>query len=801
MIVMKFGGTSLAGRKEVQQVAKIVSRQQDPTVVVVSAMGRTTDVLLEVAALAERGETDEMRLRLDALENAHREAVDDRKVKKQIETLFVELRSVLEGVRLLREQTPRSRALVCSFGERLAAPVVASHIGAASRRTEPVDARTFIITDGSHESAHVDFEGTRVATRARLFPLMAQGVTPVITGFLGSTRAGITTTLGRGGSDDTAALLGNLLSAEEIWIWTDVDGILTADPRLVKEARTLEQVSYREAAEMSYFGAKVLHPKTISPAVSARIPIRIKNTFRPKAPGTVIAETSPRLPQGVKTVSSIHDLALVTIEGRGMAGVPGVARRVFEATERAEVNVIMISQGSSEQNITFVVPAADTERLVSELEEVFALELKAGAVDRIVTHRDVAVVSIVGRGMAGTPGVSARLFGAMGGVQVNVLAIAQGSSELSISVAVKEDQARRAVRAVHSAFGLTRIVNLMVLGCGRVGETLLAQLAETHGAMETELGLELRLVGLANSRRLLLDDGGIDPKKAVAKLDRGSPRPPDHELIKRLLEARFTDLVLVDVTAADTGALQLRALESGIHVVSANKRPLAGTLAQFESLVAAARSTGAKLAYETTFGAGLPVLHTLKELRDTGDRFLEISGCFSGTLGFLCTRLEEGASLERAVEAARNLGLTEPDPREDLSGRDVARKALIIARSAGIAIEPDAVSLTPLIKNLEKGLDQALKSQGDAVGRLAKSASDQGKVLRYVATITPEEVKVGLRAVPKTDPIGSLHGQDNMLVYRTRRYNEHPLVIRGPGAGAEVTAAGVLGDVLKVARG
>jgi aspartokinase/homoserine dehydrogenase 1 len=580
-----------------------------------------------------------------------------------------------------------------------------------------------------------------------------------------------------------------------------VDGILTADPRLVKEARTLEQVSYREAAEMSYFGAKVLHPKTISPAVSARIPIRIKNTFRPKLAGTVIAETSPRLPQGVKTVSSIHDLALVTIEGRGMAGVPGVARRVFEATERAEVNVIMISQGSSEQNITFVVPAADTERLVSRLEEVFALELKAGAVDRIVTHRDVAVVSIVGRGMAGTPGVSARLFGAMGGVQVNVLAIAQGSSELSISVAVKKDEARRAVRAVHSAFGLTRIVNLVVLGCGRVGETLLDQLAETHKTMEAELGLELRLVGLANSRRLLLDDGGLDPKKAIAQLGQGSPRPPDHELIKRLLDARFTDLVLVDVTAADTGALQLRALESGIHVVTANKRPLAGTLAQFESLVAAARSTGAKLTYETTFGAGLPVLHTLKELRDTGDRFLEISGCFSGTLGFLCTRLEEGEGLERAVEAARNLGLTEPDPREDLSGRDVARKALIIARSAGIAIEPDAVSLTPLIKSLDKGLDQALRSQGDAVGRLAKSASDQGKVLRYVATITPEEVKVGLRAVPKTDPIGSLQGQDNMLVYRTRRYNEHPLVIRGPGAGAEVTAAGVLGDVLKVARG
>jgi len=799
VIVMKFGGTSLDGRHQMERAAQIVAGHPDPAVVVVSAMGQTTDSLLELAGMAERGD-QALRAGLEALQRYHREAADDPLVHHEIDALFDELRSVLEGVRLLREQTPRSQALICSFGERLSAPILASWIGAAGRTAEAVDARGFVVTDDNHTSARVELAPTRTAARAQLAALLQRQVAPVVTGFLGATPDGITTTLGRGGSDYSAALLGNLLGAEEIWIWTDVDGILTADPELVKEARTLEQVSYREAAEMSYFGAKVLHPKTISPAVTANIPIRIKNTFRPQSPGTVIAHDSPLLPQGVKTVSSIHDLALVTIEGRGMAGVPGVARRVFEATERAMVNVVMISQASSEQTISFVVPAAEARRLTTAMEQIFALELAAGAVDRIVAQPQVAVASIVGQGMAGTPGISGRLFGALGAVQVNVLAIAQGSSELSISVAMREADARRAVRAIHSAFGLTRMVNVVVLGCGRVGLTFLGQLASTRAAMQRELGLELRLVGLANSRKLLLDDGGIDPDRAFSALQQAGPRPDDEQLIARLLEGRFTDLVLVDLTAADTGQLQLRALESQIHVVTANKRPLSGSQALFGALTQASRATGARLAYETTFGAGLPVLHTLQELRDTGDRFRQISGCFSGTLGFICTQLEQGESLALAVKAAEELGLTEPDPREDLSGRDVARKALIIARTAGLRLEPDAVALEPLVPDLEQGLDQALSAHAEAIASRVASERAEGRVLRYVATITREQVQVGLRSLPADDPIGSLRGQDNMLVYRTDRYRELPLVIRGPGAGAEVTAAGVMGDLLKVAR-
>jgi aspartokinase/homoserine dehydrogenase 1 len=498
-------------------------------------------------------------------------------------------------------------------------------------------------------------------------------------------------------------------------------------------------------------------------------------------------------------VSSIHDLALVTIEGRGMSGVPGVARRVFDAAERARVNVVMISQASSEQTITFVVPGSDAGRMIAELEQAFAMELAAGAVDRVSARKDVAVLSIVGRGMAGTPGISGNLFNALGSVKVNVLAIAQGSSELSISVAVGEDEARKAVRAVHSAFGLTRIINVVMLGAGRVGRTLLRQLEETRGGMQAKLGLELRLVGLANSRHLLWDDGGLVPARAAEELTGSPSLPPRPELIQQLLAGRFTDLVLVDLTAADTAALQLEALEAGIHVVTANKLPLSGSQAHYEGLQHASRSTGASLNYETTFGAGLPVLHSLQELINTGDHLKSITGCFSGTLGFICTRLEEGVPLTEAVRAAQEQGLTEPDPREDLSGRDVARKALIIARTAGMQLEPDEVELAPLVPDLDQGLEQALALHGEALTRRVAEEREQGRVFRYTAEITPQRVKVGLQSLPVGDPIGALRGEDNMLVYRTERYNELPLVIRGPGAGAEVTAAGVLGDVLKVA--
>ena len=528
MIVMKFGGTSVGDRTRLQRMAHLVARYADEheIIVVVSAMGGTTDRLLEAGVHAEAGRWETTQTLVAELLEGHLAATGDGQAQAAVRRLTSELSSLLHGKYLLREQTARSRALLASFGERLSIELAAAHLRAIGCVAEPRDARDFVLTDDRFEDAVVEMEVTRVQTEAALRPLTEGGTIPVVTGFLGATVDGITTTLGRGGSDYTAALLGALLTAEEVWIWTDVDGILTADPRLVREARSLDRVSYREAAEMSYFGARVLHPKTMLPCMGRGIPIRIRSTFAPESPGTVVSETTDTLPKGVKTVTTIHDLAILTVDGRGMAGIRGIARRIFQATEDVSVNVVMISQASSEQTVSLVVRASDVGRLTAALGEAFRLEVAAGLIEGFPVETDVAVLSVVGEGMAGVPGVSGALFAALGDNGVNVLAIAQGGSELSISVAIREQDAVRGVRAVHTAFGLTRIVHLVVIGCGRVGRTFLGLLAESRIAPRGQ-PLDLRLLALANRTRLLLDDHGLDPATAADALADAEPRPDD----------------------------------------------------------------------------------------------------------------------------------------------------------------------------------------------------------------------------------------------------------------------------------
>lgn len=801
MIVMKFGGTSVGSRERLVQVASLVTAHPEPTVVVVSAMGGTTDALLDAGRAAERGSLDVALVAVEALRQRHLAAADEPEVRAAIEALVAELRDLLRGVALLGEQTGRSRAMLASFGERLSVHLAASYLRAVGRGSVAVDARELIVTDDSFEEGAVRFEASRARTRARLLPLVEAGVVPVVTGFLGATEDGRTTILGRGGSDYTGSLLGAMLDAREIWIWTDVDGILTADPRLVRDARTLRQVSFREAAEMSYFGAKVVHPKTMLPAMERGIPIRIRSTFEPELPGTLIAKDAPPEPEGVKTVTSIRAQALVTIEGRGMAGLPGMARRIFGCAERARANVVMISQASSEQTVSFVVAGRDAPALERELSSSLALEIEAGLLEPIVVRTDVAVVSIIGQGMAGRSGVAARLFGALGKTGVNVLAIAQGASELSISVAVADGDAGRAVRAVHAAFGLRRTLDVVLYGVGRVGQALLEMIEASRDELARSRRLRLRLLGVASSRRFLVDGHGISTESALTRLAEATARPDDASLLRQLDEARLGDVVLVDLSAAETAPLHLAAIEAGMHVVTANKVPLSGPLATYRELVEAVGRTGAVYGYETTFGAGLPVLHTLRELLHTGDQLDSVSGCFSGTLGFVCTRLQDGASLAEAVQEAAQLGYTEPDPRDDLSGRDVARKALIVARAMGLALEPHDVALEPLVPGMEGGLDEAIAAFGPALAARVAEAGRRGAVLRYVAEVSAQGVRVGLQEVPAQSAIGALRGPDNILVFRSRRYRDQPLVIQGPGAGAAVTAAGVLGDILRVAQG
>lgn len=803
MIVMKFGGTSVGSGQRMAQVAERVVDVDGPAVVVVSAMGGATDALVAAGLEAEQDDMGAARARVAELRRRHEEAAEGLGLEGLLAARFGELDDLLRGIHLMGEQTPRSRALLLSFGERLSAPLVAAHLDAAGRRAEAVDARRIVVTDARHEAGQVDPEATRARARRVLDPMVASGVTPVVTGFLGATPDGTTTLLGRGGSDYSAALLGRCLDATEVWIWTDVDGILTADPRIVPDARTLERVTYREAAEMSYFGAKVVHPKTMLPVAEAGIPLRIRSTFHPDRPGTWIrAEVSDGDEgEGVKTVTAVRGQSLVTVSGRGLAGVPGAARRIFSATERVGVSVVMISQASSEQTVSLVVPGAERARLVEALEAEFALERRAGLVEPVGVGDDIAVVSVIGEGMSGRRGVSARFFEALAHTGVNVRAIAQGAGEMSISAAIRDEAVPRAVRAVHAAFGLQRTVDLFLVGAGRVGRSLLDMVAAGQADLLRERKLALRLVGVANRRRCLYDPHGLEVSDALQQLDGAPARPSDAEFLERLATERTAPVVVVDVTAGPLIDLHRRALEHGFHVVTANKRPISGSLEDYRGLVDAVRRTGARYGYETTFGAGLPVLHTLKELLQTGDAVHEVSGCFSGTLGYLCTRLQDGADLGEAVEQARDLGYTEPDPREDLSGRDVARKALIIARAMGLELEPEDVSLRPMVPGMDAGLAPAVSAHGPVLARAVAEAAARDEVLRYVARITPEGATVGMQSVPAGSAIGSLRGPDNILVFRSERYRDYPLVIRGPGAGADVTAAGVLGDVIRIASG
>jgi aspartokinase/homoserine dehydrogenase 1 len=823
MLVMKFGGTSVGDAARMRRVAQIAleARRATPLVVVTSAMTGITNQLIDLAEASRKHLSSEIDQQLAAIRRRHLEAVEsltapgvesDRLLASTRE-LLVELEQLCRGVYLLQDLTPRSLDLISSFGERLAAPLLAAAIRAEGGRAEPFDARDFIRTDSVHGNARTDEKTSRAQTRQALLPQLERTI-PVVTGFIGSTADGVTTTLGRGGSDLSAALVGAFLDAAEIQIWSDVDGVLTADPRVVPEARLLAQISYREAAEMAYFGSKVLHPGTIAPAVRQQIPIVLKNTFRPAAPGTRVSAQSESSNGPVKTVSSIAGLALVTVEGNGMVGVPGIAARCFGAAARAGVNVYLISQASSEHNISFVTKVSDARTAALELEKEFELERMRGEIECVAVHQPVGIVAIIGEGMRGIPGVSQQLFTALGRAGINVLAIAQGSSELNVSTVVEEADLQRAVGAIHTRFGLTRDIHVFLLGKGLVGRTLIRQLLAGRESLAKHAGLTIRVLGVAGREDWLIAPHGLDERTLSAIAEGaelrtlgGQPRPADAQLIEQLTRERRIDVALLDMTAEETSALHRASLEHGLHVVTANKKPLAGPIAEYRRVRELSRRSGLGYHFETTFGAGLPLLSTLQDLIATQDQIHKISGCLSGTLGYVCSRMMSDQPFSEIVREAKRLGYTEPDPRDDLSGIDVARKALIIAREIGIDLELSQLSLSGLLPDDLMRLptvDQFLAALPQIDGLMADrvaSARSRQTVLRYVAEITPQQVVVGLQEAPLSSPLAQLDGPDNLLVFQTARYHHNPLVIRGPGAGAEVTAAGVYADILKIGRG
>ncbi len=809
-VAHKFGGTSVADAVRIAAVARLLGERagSERQVVVVSAMKGVTDALLDLLARAVARDPAWSE-RFEALEHRHLEVaralvVPDHPVHAAIAAEFSNLREILHAMALLGTAPRAAADFVAGLGEVLSAQLLHAHLVANGRSCDWLDAREVLVVRHGELGAAVEWSETerRLADWRAHHPVDCV----VVTGFIARDRDGQATTLGRNGSDYSGAIFGALFGAAAIEIWTDVDGVLSADPRLVPEAEFVPELTYAEACELAYFGAKVIHPQTMQPAIARGIPIRIRSTFNPTHPGSLIQARASREPP-VKGVTAIGELAIVTVEGTGMIGVPGTAERVFSALHRAGISVVMISQGSSEHSICCVVSTCESKRAVAELREVFARELERGQIEAVVAEPGIGVLAIVGEGMAGTPGIAARLFGALARAGINARAIAQGASERNLSVAIAEGDVPRALRAVHAGFWLSAMtLSVGVIGPGLVGSALIEQLRVAAPRLLKTANLDLRVRAIMNSRHLLSDERAIDLANWRVALEQ-APAGDLEQFSAHVAAPHLPHAVVIDCSAssaiADRYAEWLRA---GIHVITPNKHAGSGPGSRYAAIREAQRVRGARFRYEATVGAGLPVISTLRDLLDTGDEILAIEGIFSGTLAYLFNCYDGSKPFSAWVAEARERGFTEPDPRDDLSGVDVGRKLTILAREIGMDLEFDEVKIESLVPPTLAGVgkDEFLARLSELDEPMATRLADAragGQVLRYVARldVAAGRASVGLVALPQDHAFAHIRLTDTVVQFTTRRYRDNPLVVQGPGAGPEVTAAGVFADLLRVA--
>jgi bifunctional aspartokinase / homoserine dehydrogenase 1 len=813
-VVHKFGGSSVADADCFRKVAAILeSAPAGRLGVVLSACRGVTDALLRLVSLAER-QDERVHEELAQLRQRHATIADEllsadaaQRYKATFDSDCRDLQDALRSLQLPRP-SPRSVSdLVAGYGEVWSTRLFQRFFAERARRPGPVawlDARRVVVVEWGPLGPGVQWPESRANIEAQV-PAVFHG-TLVITGFVAIDRRGVPTTLGRNGSDFSASIFGALLGATEIHIWTDVDGVLSADPRRVPDATVIDSLSYSEAMELAYFGAKVIHPQTISPAVKDRIPIWIRNTFAPEKGGTLICE-QPVSALPVKGITSIERVALVNLEGTGMIGVPGTAHRLFGALREEGISVILISQGSSEHSICCAIPQEQAERAAAVVRSAFERELEEGQIQSVDIDSDHAILAVVGDGMAGTPGIAAKVFTSLGASGVNVRAIAQGASERNISAVVEGRTAMRALRAVHAGLYLSpHTLSIGVIGPGTVGRVLLDQLAAQSAHLRRQFRLDLRVRGIMGSQRMLLADSNVSLPE-WARQYQASTRAPD---VARFVEHVRLDYlphtVLVDCTASESIAGNYADwLAAGIHIVTPNKKANSGDFEYYRRLQSARRSGASHYLYEATVGAGLPIVQTARDLVQTGDQITSIEGIFSGTLAYLFNAYDGVRGFSEVVREARQRGFTEPDPRDDLSGTDVARKLIILGREMGLPLELKDVRVESLVPaelaggTIEEFMTQLPQHDAAMAARLA-AARERGKVLRYTGKLTAAgEATVGLQELDLHHAFANIALTDNVVRFATRRYRDNPLIVQGPGAGPEVTAGGVFADMLRLA--
>lgn len=809
MKVLKFGGTSVGSVESMSSVKQIVESCHEPVIVVVSALGGITDRLIETARVAVVG-GDGYESHFRAIVERHKTMVQQAvEPAKQLELLALidpllgELGNIFRGVSLIKDLSTKTLDTIVSYGERLSSLIVSRVIEGAVH----YDARFFIKTSRQYGKHIVDFDETNKLVKRYFAELPRVAVVP---GFIASDRiTGDVTNLGRGGSDYTASILATALGASQLEIWTDVDGFMTADPRVINTAYVIEHLSFTEAMELCNFGAKVIYPPTIYPVFHKNIPILIKNTFNPSAPGTLIsADHSHFEGKAIKGISSINDTCLITLSGMGMVGVIGINSRIFNTLARSGVSVFLVSQASSENNTTFAVRNADADVAVRVLREEFKGEMAVGEISSIEAEKELATVAIVGENMKHTPGIAGKLFNVLGRNGINVIACAQGASETNISFVIARDSLRKALNVIHDSFFLSesQVLNLFVAGVGTVGRDLLKQICKQQQRLLETKVLQLRLVGIANSRKCLFDREGIDIEHGIELLDReGTPSSPQR-LKDEIIAMNIFNSVFVDCTASpDIAALYRSLLDHNVSVVASNKIAASGSYDLYRELKQTARKRDVKYLFETNVGAGLPIINTINNLINSGDKILKIEAVVSGTLNYIFNVVSGQVPLSRAVRMAQEAGYSEPDPRIDLCGQDVIRKLVILAREAGYRVEQSDVEKHLFIPEsyFTGSLDdfwRAIPDYDATFEAYRRQVAERGRVLRFVATLDHGKVEVGLREVDSAHPFYHLEGSNNVISITTERYREYPMVIKGYGAGAEVTAAGVFADIIGIAN-